>query len=143
MSETPELEPKPTTKRVGEKVDVAAMQAEIDQLKAQLAAAPKERPTAPLRVGGTQVMDTPAYTDTDLVPEWVTPSELCGVRLDEEVTIGSAKGKAHTFRPGTVYRNVEFGIIRQAMALWGAYALGQRELLINRGTTKTYLGEMH
>lgn len=142
MSETPELEPKPTTKRVGEKPDVAAMEAEIARLKAQLASAPAA-PVAPLVSGQPAVATAPAYTDTDIVPEWVTPSELGGVRLDEEVTIGSTTRKERSFRPGTVYRNVEFGVIRQAMAIWSAYAHGQRELLVNRGTTKTYLGEMH
>lgn len=117
------------------------LEAEILALKAQLAEAPAARETAPATT------EEPVYQDTDDVPQWVTPSEMCGFRLDEAVTVGSEKGKARTFRPGAVYRDVPFGIIRQALALWGAYASGRNALLVNRGNLRPgshgdYLGEL-
>jgi len=116
----------------------AALRDEIKRLKAQLACAPAAAPGQAAAAPAA----APVYTDEDLVPEWTTPAELCGFRLDEEVTVGSEKRKAQTFRPGHTYRNVAYGVIRQAMALWGAYADSRRMLMVNRGQTNTYLGAM-
>jgi hypothetical protein len=111
-----------------------ALKAEIRRLRAEIDAAPVASPDAlqAPRVG-VQQADAPAYRDDDTVPEWTTPATLCGFRLDEEVTIASEKRTARTFRPGSRYTNVPYGMIRQALALWGAYADARQQLLIDRG----------
>jgi hypothetical protein len=110
-----------------------ALKAEIRRLAAELAAAPAARPdTAPAAAAPVQPVE-PVYGDDDLVPEWTTPATLCGFRLDEEVTVGSERRTIRTFRPGSRYTNIPYGMIRQALALWGAYASERQQLLVDRG----------
>ena len=110
-----------------------ALKAEIRRLQAELAAAPAAPADAPRAAEAAPLPPEPVYGDDDLVPEWTTPATLCGFRLDEEVTVGSEKRTIRTVRPGSRYPNVPHGMIRQALALWGAYASERQQLLVDRG----------
>jgi hypothetical protein len=110
-----------------------ALKAEIRRLQAELAAAPAAHADTPHAAAAAPLPPEPVYGDDDLVPEWTTPSMLCGFRLDEEVTVGSERRTIRTFRPGCRYTNVPHGMIRQALALWGAYASERQQLLVDRG----------